>query len=119
MVLDGEENETVRVLLQERLSSLELLNGRLRLGSLGRLLGGLGDSRVDVGSRRVLLAGKVELFDGGVAHLEVLEGGGSLYAIVQLASTFDFRRVAVRGDRCNITYLLGGSDLSSHFDRSD
>jgi len=119
MVLDGEENETVRVLLQERLTGLELLNGRSRLGSLDGLLDRLGDSRVDVGSRRVLLAGEVELLDGRVAHLEVLERGGSLCAIVQLASTLDFGRVAGRGDRRNLTYLLGGSDLCSHFDRSN
>lgn len=119
MVLDGKENETVRVLLQERLTGLEFLNGRNRLGSLDGLLGGLGDSRVDVGSRRVLLAGEVELLDGRVAHLEVLEGGGSLCTIVQLASTLDFGRVAARGDKCNLTYLLGGSDLCSHFDRSN
>lgn len=83
MVLDREENETVRVLLQQRLAGLDLLKTRSHLGSLLRLLGSrLDDLRVDseLGSRRVFLASglEVELLDGRVVHLEVLQRGGSL-----------------------------------------
>lgn len=81
MVLDGEENETAGVLLQEGLLSLKLLDGK-SLGGLGGLLSHLLGRRVGRldGRGRVLLAGslEVELLNGGVAHLEVLERGSSL-----------------------------------------
>lgn len=86
MVLDGEQNEATRVLLQQRLVGLKLLNSGSRLGSFSRLLDRLGDSRVDgmLRSRRVLLASsvEVELLDGRVAHLEVLQRGSSLFRMV-------------------------------------
>jgi hypothetical protein len=82
VVLDGEEDEAVGVLLEEGLIGLSLLNTRSNLGNLEGLLDGLGGGRVDGLERRgrVLLADglEVELLDGGIAHLEVLEGGSSL-----------------------------------------
>lgn len=82
VVLDREHNETVGVLLEEGLSCLELLHSRSSLGGLEGLLGRLLEGRVDGLDRRgrVLLAHRleVELLHGGVAHLEVLEGGSSL-----------------------------------------
>lgn len=87
MVLEGEENETVRVLLENRLVLLELEEGVecdrllffLVLGGLNGLLK-LGDVIDDRGGRRVLLVGdaEVEGLDGRVAHLESLERGNSL-----------------------------------------
>jgi hypothetical protein len=82
VVLDGEEDETVGILLEEGLIGLSLLDTRGDLGDLNGLLDGLGDGRVDGLERRgrVLLADglEVELLDRGIAHLEVLEGGSSL-----------------------------------------
>lgn len=82
VVLDGEEDETVRVLLEKRLVGLKLLDARSNLGALDGLLGGLGGGRVNGLERRgrVLLAERleIELLNGRVAHLEVLEGGSSL-----------------------------------------
>jgi hypothetical protein len=82
VVLDGEENETVGVLLKEGLVGLSLLDRSSNLRNLKGLLDGLGVGRVDGLERRgrVLLADglEVELLNGGVAHLEVLEGGSSL-----------------------------------------
>lgn len=67
MVLDGEEDETVGVLLEERLVGLSLLDTKGNLGGLDGLLDGLG-GRVDGLERRgrVLLADglEVELLDG-------------------------------------------------------
>lgn len=86
MVLDGEKHEATRVLLKQRLVGFNLLNSRSRLGSFSRLLDRLGDSRVNgvLRSRRVLLASsfEVELLDGRVAHLEVLQRGSSLFTVV-------------------------------------
>ena len=86
MVLDGEKHEATRVLLKQRLVGFNLLNSRSRLGSFSRLLDRLGDSRVNgvLRSRRVLLASsfEVELLDGRVAHLEVLQRGSSLFKVV-------------------------------------
>lgn len=63
VVLDGEEDEAVRVLLEERLVGLKLLDARSNLGGLDSLLGGLGGGRVDVLERRgrVLLADRLEI----------------------------------------------------------
>ena len=77
VVLDGEHDETVGVLLEEGLSSLHGLDS---FGLGKSLLDGLLDG-VDLhGGRDIFLAngGEVELLDGGVRHLEVLEGGSSL-----------------------------------------
>ena len=63
VVLDGEEDETVRVLLEERLVGLKLLDARSNLGSLNGLLGRLRGGRVDGLERRgrVLLADRLEI----------------------------------------------------------
>jgi hypothetical protein len=84
MVLYWEQNETVGVLLKQRLIGLDRLNVESSLGDLnGLLCNGLGHGRVDDGGRHggVLLAGsvKVELLDRRVVHLEVLERGSSLF----------------------------------------
>ena len=80
VVLDGEKNEAVGVLLQEGLAGLSSLDTS---SSLGNLSDGLLGGRVDglSGGRDILLAdrGEVELLSGGVAHLKVLEGGSSLW----------------------------------------
>lgn len=83
MVLNGEENETLRVLLEEGLVEL------LSLGSDNRLcllLGLLDNLRlelcsIDVLVRLVLLVGdsKVELLDGRF-HVKVLNTGSSLFS---------------------------------------
>lgn len=81
MVLNGEQNEAVGVLLQERLVGLKLLSSGSSLGNLNGLLGNLVGGGVDGVERRgVLLANglEVKLLDGRVAHLEILEGGSSL-----------------------------------------
>lgn len=80
VVLDGEKNETVGVLLQEGLVGLSGLDTSSSLGGLNNgLLGG----RVDRlgGGGDILLAdgGEVELLNRGIAHLKVLEGGSSLW----------------------------------------
>lgn len=63
VVLDGEEDKTVRVLLEERLIGLKLLDTQSNLGDLDGLLGGLGGGRVDGFERRgrVLLADRLEI----------------------------------------------------------
>lgn len=81
VVLDREQNETVGILLQEGLVGLKLLSSRSSLGNLDGLLGDLVGGGIDGVERPgVLLANglEVELLDGRVAHLEVLEGGSSL-----------------------------------------
>jgi len=86
MVLDGKENETLGVLLKERLIGLLRLDARGNSG-LGLLLLGLFDNLcLEVGGieglvqRLVLLVGgaEVELLDGRL-HFEVLNGGSSLW----------------------------------------
>lgn len=92
MVLDGEQHETLGILLQEGLVGLLGLDGGshggLRLLLLGRLHGRLVDvlgvnlclEGGEVGVEgRVLLVGsrKIELLDGRL-HLEGLDGGRSL-----------------------------------------
>lgn len=80
VVLDREHDEAVGVLLEEGLSGLKLLDGRGSLGGKSLLSGLLdGVDGLDLG-RHVFLAGRpeVKLLSGGVAHLEVLEGGSSL-----------------------------------------
>jgi hypothetical protein len=77
MVLDGEQDKSVRVLLKQRLISLNSLDVKSSLRRLSRLLcSGLGGRHVDYGVRdgSVLFAGsfKIELLDGGIIHLEVL-----------------------------------------------
>lgn len=82
VVLDREEHEAAGVLLQQRLVGLDLRHGRGGLGSLSGLLNDLVGGRVGGLERRgrVLLARglEVELLNGRVTHLEVLEGGSSL-----------------------------------------
>lgn len=86
MVLDGEENEALTVLLEKRLVHLLLLDARgdhRRFLLLRGLLSGLGLNVGCGGNVRadglVLLVGvvEVELLDGGL-HLERIESGGSL-----------------------------------------
>lgn len=90
MILDGEEDEALRVLLEEGLVGLLRLDGRGHAG-LGLLLlrearllllSGihLGLERGEVGIEGGVLlvgAGEVKLLDGRL-HLEVLDGGSSL-----------------------------------------
>lgn len=79
MVLDGEENETMRVLLQQRLVCLALLDGGSHLGKLrlGWLLGhglSLDVGRVDRtrhGNVLLVRGLEAELLDGRIAHLEL------------------------------------------------
>lgn len=110
VVLDGEEDETVRVLLQERLIGLGLLDARSNLGGLDGLLAQLVDRRVDgLGRRDILLASglEVELLDRRVTHLEVLERGSSLKIGRGEVSSCVARYASVtRGDSGDITYLL-------------
>lgn len=84
MILDGEENKAMRILLKQRLAGLELLDSRSSLGSFDSLVD-LAGLQVDVGDRRVFLASgfEVELLRGGIAHLQVLERRGSLEDIVR------------------------------------
>lgn len=86
MVLDGEENEALRVLGEERLIGLLRLEGRGDLLGLGGLLVrvvfgidlGLELSKVLV-EGLVLLVGGTELeLLGGRVHVEVLDTGGNL-----------------------------------------
>lgn len=111
MVLDGEENETLRVLLEEGLVEL------LSLGSdnnLCLLLGLLDNLRlelcsIDVLVGLVLLVGdsKVKLLDGRF-HVEVLNTGSSLFS--QLVSD----QLSSNVECPEVTYLLRRSDLRSH-----
>lgn len=81
VVLDGEEDETVRVLLQKGLIGLGLLDTRSHFGGFNDLLAELVNGRVDrLGRRDILFASRleVELLDWRVAHLEVFKGGSSL-----------------------------------------
>lgn len=89
MILDGEQDEALRVLLEKRLLSLQRDIVLLLLLSLGRLwlLGGLGVVGIDLGLKGgevgveglVLLIRRVEveLLDGGL-HLEGLNCSCSL-----------------------------------------
>ena len=76
VVLDREENETLRVLLEKRFIGFSLFDAGSHLVCLHKLLSELIDRRVDGLERRgrVLLAHrlKVELFDRGVGHLKIL-----------------------------------------------
>lgn len=75
VILDGEHDETVGVLLEEGLSGLKLLDGRSSLCGKS-LLGGLLGVDGLCGGGDILLAyrSEIELLGGRVAHLEVLEG---------------------------------------------
>lgn len=85
MVLDGEQDESMRVFLEQRLVGFNLLDVQLSLGWLGGFFGHGLDGRVVNGcrDRGVLLACgfKVELLDRRFVHLEVLERGSSLSEI--------------------------------------
>jgi hypothetical protein len=117
MILDGEQDETVGVLLKQRLVGLDLPSIDGSLGEFdGLLSGGLSGRRVDNGGRdgSVLLSRsfKVELLDRGIAHLEVLKRGSSLFKGL-VSDCQLWRRVSSRRD-VMATYLLGGSELRRH-----
>lgn len=80
MILDGEEDKAMRVLLEQRLLGLDILDARSHLGSFLSLVGDLVRLQVDVRRACIFLAGNVEvdLLDGRVTHFEILEGGSSL-----------------------------------------
>ena len=83
MILDGEQNKTMRVLLEKGLVRFHFLDASNLGGEFGRLFNnGLAGGHVgDLERRRsVLLACgfEIELLDRRVTHLEVLEGGCSL-----------------------------------------
>lgn len=123
MVFNGEEHEAMRILLKQRLSSLEFLERRSGFGGLvsSRLFGNwLLERRVDIGRLRdILLAGRreVKLLDRRVVHLKVLEGGSSLHEGVMLVLLTMATRLLFEGEARDITYLLGRSDLRSHCGR--
>lgn len=92
MVLDGEENEALRVLGEERLIGLLRLEGRGHLLGLGGLSVrvvfsiylGFELSKVLVEGLVLLVGGtEVELLRGRV-HVEILDTGGNLYSALSV-----------------------------------
>jgi len=133
MILYGEEDESLRILLKERLIGLVRLDsaGNSRLGgflcwldlsdaSLAVLVDDLRLGGDFFGRRVVLLVGavKVKLFDRRL-HLQVVNSRSSLEDAAELVTVRSARgrRDALRWVGGLGTYLLGRGDLSSHCER--
>lgn len=96
VILDGEKDESIGILLEQWLVGLEVLgsfSGGSNMGLLGLWLGsGLLGFHDALGDGGVFLVRnvEVELLDRRIAHLEGLEGRGSLEdAYPVSASSFD------------------------------